>query len=218
MKISDIYQHYQILPDLAQHMLRVAAVAAVVCDHFQQPVDKTSIVAACLLHDMGNIIKFDLTEFPEFLEPQGLSYWEDVQADFKERFGNNELVATELIAEEIGVIERVKELIQAISFLKIEDNYQSDDYGKKIADYADTRVSPFGVVSLEQRLQDLEQRYGQKLDSLKEQQQRQLFFQLARKIEDQIFAQCDLSPAEVTNQAISATIITLKNFVVPVRS
>ena len=74
MKISEIYQKYQIPPHLQLHMYRVSAVAWTICDNFDEELDKIKIVAADLLHDMGNIIKFDLKLFPEFLEPEGYDY------------------------------------------------------------------------------------------------------------------------------------------------
>jgi len=62
------------MPSLQLHMFRVAGVASVICENFKQPelINQDDIVSACLLHDMGNIIKFNLSLFPQFLEPEGL--------------------------------------------------------------------------------------------------------------------------------------------------
>ncbi len=62
-KISEIYEEYKIMPNLREHQLRVAAVAAQICDNFNKPLNKKEIITACLLHDMGNIIKFKLELF-----------------------------------------------------------------------------------------------------------------------------------------------------------
>ncbi|USN54769.1 MAG: HD domain-containing protein [Candidatus Peribacteria bacterium] len=63
--IQDIYTQYQIPPSLQEHMLRVAAVAEQICLHSSQEIDHATIVTAALLHDMGNIIKFNLDKLPE---------------------------------------------------------------------------------------------------------------------------------------------------------
>ena len=82
MNISEIYEKYQIMPQLQNHMYRVAGVASVICNNFSKPVDKNSVVSACLLHDMGNIIKSDLNLFPEYLNEKGLSYWKNLKKEF----------------------------------------------------------------------------------------------------------------------------------------
>ncbi len=215
MKIQDIYQRYQIMPNLQQHMLSVAAVASVVCDHLDgKAVDKASVVAACLLHDMGNIIKFDLTVFPEFLEPQGFDYWQKVKENYIERYGENENVAVELILEELRVSDRVKELVQAISLLKAEDNFSSQDFEKKICEYADNRVGPFGVISIEERLADLSRRYDKKYLMDKDKEVRRRLFDYAHQMEGQVFEYCNISPDQITKSNVSDTIDSLKSFVV----
>ena len=71
MTILEIYEKYKIMPQLRTHMLRVAAVGKIVCDAVNEKVKQNrgefvntkNVVTACLLHDMGNIIKFDLNYF-----------------------------------------------------------------------------------------------------------------------------------------------------------
>ena len=77
--IQEIYTHYQIMPVLQQHMLRVAGVTDLICQLAGDKVDSHNVVIAALLHDSGNIIKFDLQRFPHFLEPEGLDYWLQAQ-------------------------------------------------------------------------------------------------------------------------------------------
>lgn len=68
--ISQIYDRYQVLPALQLHMLRVAAVAQLICSSHHRALPTDHIISCCLLHDIGNILKFDLTYYPEFLEPE----------------------------------------------------------------------------------------------------------------------------------------------------
>lgn len=197
---------------LQLHMLRVAAVAQQICTHFQRPVDDKAVVAASLLHDMGNILKFDLERFPEFLQPKGLAYWQQVKQDCAKKYGPDEHQATLQIARELGVSERVLELIDAVGFNKAEQNWASTDSGIKICAYADMRVSPFGVVSLEERLRDLEDRYSAKHTSQADAQRRAYFGSKLREIETQIFSHCSLFPHQITDSTVNDTIEALKRF------
>ncbi len=218
MTVQNIYRKYDIMPTLQQHMLRVAAVAKSICDHFDgPPVDMTSIVAACLLHDMGNILKFQLTRFPDFLEPKGLTYWENIQEKFGERYGKDEHVATELIIEEIGVSKRVKELVDAIGFYNSEANLVTSDFEKKICEYADMRVDPHGVVLLEDRLKDLEKRYIKQYPSADDAVKRKKYQENIKQMESQIFTHCSIEPDQITNDSVDDTISSLRFFVVPLK-
>ncbi len=55
MSIGTIYKKYKIMPQLQEHMFRVAAVALLICENFEDSLPKEDIVTACLLHDMGKI-------------------------------------------------------------------------------------------------------------------------------------------------------------------
>ena len=67
MNIFNIYAKYKIPPQLQTHQLRVAAVAKTICEHLWPKLsDMRTIISTCLVHDMGNIIKFDLDKFPKF--------------------------------------------------------------------------------------------------------------------------------------------------------
>ena len=57
MNIQEIYTKYKIMPSLQLHQYRVAGVAMYLCERVKMKIDTDNIIAACLLHDMGNIIK-----------------------------------------------------------------------------------------------------------------------------------------------------------------
>jgi 5'-deoxynucleotidase YfbR-like HD superfamily hydrolase len=82
------------MQNLQDHQLRVAAVASIICDSFDFLINKEKIIKVCLLHDMGNIIKFQLDYFPELNKPEGLEYWQNVQKEFIAKYGPNEHNAT----------------------------------------------------------------------------------------------------------------------------
>ena len=94
MTVQEAYDRYRITPALQLHQLRAAGVARILCEHHPGVKDTKSPVIACLFHDMGNIIKFDLDALPAFLEPQGLSYWQGVKDEYIAKYGTDEHIAT----------------------------------------------------------------------------------------------------------------------------
>jgi hypothetical protein len=216
MTIRTVYQRYRIMPNLQVHQLRVAAVAQFIINHlkpvFASEVDAKSVITACLLHDMGNIIKFDLTVFPEFLEPQGLNYWQGVQQEYLDLYGPNEHHASMAIAREIGASEEVITLIDSIGFSKTRENMESGSLNRMLGEYADDRVTPHGVVGLEERIEDLERRYGPKYPQPEQVAQRREFARFARAIEKHIFARATILPANLTDQTLAPIIADLEDW------
>lgn len=243
MSILEVYQQYEIMPNLQEHMLRVAGVALLICEHLQtyarsiksdvssginesiltssKTSDAHSIITACLLHDMGNILKFNLDVFPDFLQPQGREYWQQVQEMYKQRYGQTEHHATLAIAQELGASDRVLELIRAVGFQCALQNMESSDLGKKICAYADMRVSPHGVVTLLERCQDLEKRYHSRYSSPQDVERRQEFVRALQQIEQQIFNQISSNkenaafrPADITEEAVQTKIELLQQWTI----
>ncbi|MDP2789004.1 MAG: HD domain-containing protein [bacterium] len=222
-KIVDIYEEYKILPNLQMHQLRVASVAMQICDSLDIELNKNNISIACLLHDMGNIIKFNLHYFPEFLKPKGLEYWQNVQNEYVGKYGKDEHRAVQNIAKELGVSEDVSGILNSIGFSKAKENLNSDNISNKIASYADMRVGPTGVFLLESRLSDLRERY-QKKKSLNhasslnigihptENNVRRIFEDSLRKIEQQIFMNSKIKPEDITDESIKPYMEKLEDF------
>ncbi|MBL8014586.1 MAG: HD domain-containing protein [Candidatus Doudnabacteria bacterium] len=212
MTITSIYEQYQIMPSLQLHMLRVAAVARVIALNTPGLGEVSEITAACLLHDMGNILKFKLDLFPDFLQPQGLEYWEGVKRDFVGKYGTDEHVATHEIARELNQPTRVMDLLSAIGFSKALENAVHSDTAKKICAYSDHRVTPFGVTSLEERMQEGRSRFALNKNT---QEDPQKFEQLARgmqRIEQQIFSVCTIKPSDITDQLVNPVVEELREF------
>ncbi len=145
MQVRDLYQKYQIMPQLQTHMLRVGGIVKLIRD------DKDSILTA-LVHDMGNMAKFTGLD----------SEWSEVQIKFWDKYGRDAHTATELILEEAG-LTKLKQLVEEEGHfynhvMEIND-FTTVSMPAILTLYADTRVMPKGVVSLEERILDLETRY-----------------------------------------------------------
>ncbi len=157
MTLQEIYSTYKIPPNLVRHQLQVAAVGKYVCDHWIGPeLDKDLILKTLLLHDLGNIVKFKRPFLGE-LEPQA-AYWEEVQADFVSRYGNDANDATELILNELGLLDVLAVLVEMKDVWEHPRGNLS--WEARICEYADCCVTPVGIEGFEMRMADLERRYG----------------------------------------------------------
>jgi len=202
------------------HQLRVAAVGKLICDNFdiglseesEIKIETENVVIACLLHDMGNIIKFDLKAFPELLEPKGYEYWKGVQEEFFDKYGHDEHQATFKIAKEIGINDRAFEILNAVGFTNTEKIYRQPDYNKKIILYSDQRVDINNVCSLRERLEKGRKRYMTRT-LIKNKSTEEQFKKLAlcaEKMEKQIFEKCRIRPEQINDQSALPVIQQLR--------
>lgn len=165
--VQDIYDHYRVPPWLQLHQRRVAALGKHVAEY--HGIDVQAVTEACLLHDMGAIVKFDFSDSDEFA---GVLYpvaernqWRLVQDDIRRTYGAREYVATEAILREIGVSEVVLAIFANMGFARMRYILDSNFREAQAAQYADMRVSPRGISSLEERLGDVRERYGRSADA-----------------------------------------------------
>jgi len=213
MNILKIYKKYKLPPQLQLHQLRVAAVAKQIIDNFTEKLsDKDEIITTCLLHDMGNIIKFNLDLYPQHLEPEGYDYWEGVQNDYIKKYGKDESKATLQIIHEIGVKNRVIDILSSIGFINNENNAAGKDYSIKICAYSDLRVKPEGISSLLDRINDGKKRYEINHKKKSEQEVFDRNTKAAIEIEKQIFKRCSIDREEINEKAIEPIIDKLKQY------
>lgn len=164
MTIAQIYKKYHIAPNLQEHMLRVAAIAVLIADHWTEAtLNRDLLATSLLLHDIGNIVKFNFDQFPELLETEekNVAKWKKTQQEFIKKYGKDAHKATLKILKELKIKD--KRVIQIISILGPHGAHQAADafdWHLKVAYYADARIAPRGLVSLEERFDDLMERYA----------------------------------------------------------
>jgi hypothetical protein len=196
----EIYSAYNIMPNLQLHQLRVAAVGKLICENFKQPVDKDDVILACLFHDMGNILKFDLTYFPDAVEPEGLAYWEGVKADYEKKYGPEQHAATEALAREIGLPERVVQLIGMVRFGALDRILGESTWEPKIIEYGDCRVAPYGIVPIRERFLDGRKRYLHRFPTAAENDAHyDRLTAIGYELEQQIFAHAHITPEDISD-------------------
>jgi len=219
MNVTQIYKKYKIPPNLQKHQLRVAAVGELIALNSTKAIDVNSIVLTCLLHDMGNIIKFSFEFNPKSFEPEGVEYWKNIQYEFIQRYGKDEHKATYKIAEEIGVSKIVLDLLDNVGFSISKKIYKSHDMNKYICSYADHRVSPNGVLSLTERVKEGLERFilnKPHLNTPENVAKRKSNIEIIKLIEKEIFLNSRIKPEGITDEKIEplmSDLIMQNNFV-----
>ena len=215
--ILAIYQVYALPINLQQHMLRVAAVALWILERWKgEKLNRRDIVETLLLHDIGNLVK--VTEdkfeslFPDTYQMESFQYWKNIRDSIIRRYGRTDTEATANIIKEIGVRDVIVDMIEKKQFINNINTYHDDNYAIKICAYADQRVSPNGVLSLENRLNEAIVRYRGVKNASVNSINREELIEYAKKIEMQIFEYVDGKPEDITDVAIKEYIEELKNF------
>jgi hypothetical protein len=162
MTIKDIYQKFGIPPNLQEHMMRVCGIIIFIKNHWKSDiqVDWNLAREIALLHDLGNVVKFDLDKHPEFLgkEQSNINYWKKMQVEVVSKYGSDDHEATKKMLEEIDIDRQAIGIILNKSFGHSVETKNSDNWILKILYYADLRTLPFGVGSLEERIADVKNR------------------------------------------------------------
>lgn len=158
MTILEIYKQFDTPPNLVIHQLRVAAVANIICTGISGFAHTDLVTLACLLHDMGNLTKFKLDKEESWMQPQGLEFWKNRQADFINKYGRDDHEATLRVLAQINLAQPVIDLVNQIGS-KFESPDTLIDLPIMISIHADQRVNPEGIVSLEERAEYLAKRY-----------------------------------------------------------
>ncbi len=203
MSIQEIYKKYNIMPNLQLHQLRVASVSKIICDSISDFKNTDEVIVSCLLHDMGNIIKFDLSYFPEFTKPEGLNYWQGVKDEYIKKYGNSEHLATEMIIKEITDSDVILENVRQVGFSKLDIIAKDESLIKKICTYSDMRVGPHGVITTEERLIDGKKRYEGRVDKAIASSKYNILAESLKEIEKQIFSISEIKPENINDELVN---------------
>ena len=159
MNIREVYKKYDIIDNLAEHMLRVAGVGYLVASNWKEDVDVDLATMACLLHDMGNIVKFNLDK--PTLKIKNLDHWKKIQQKYWDKYGKNTHDVTMQIIRELGR-EDVAQVIEEEGqvYGKSVDVIKSASFPVQVLLYSDVRVMPRGVTTMQDRIDDLLARYA----------------------------------------------------------
>ena len=212
MKIQNIYDKYKIPKHLQQHMYDVAAVAQMICEGFDEEINMKLIIKACLLHDMANIIKFDMTLMPEVWELEWVSYRQWIKDNFVVRYGDHEHEATIKILEELGFDGDLRFVVNGIGFSNADKILKSKNWELKIAAYADMRLQPDGVCLLQVRMVEGRKRFARNRPDRVNELDFEEYVMYWKEIEKQIFSHNSHIYEDINNQSIEKYLLDLSNF------
>lgn len=132
-------------------MLRVFGVVCVFEKYWiGESLNWKLIKKLALVHDLGNIVKFYLSEDQADLK--------ELQGQIIEKYGSDDHVVTQKMLEELGFKKEEVEIVLLKSFGNSIDIANSDNCLLKILYYADMRVLPSGVGTIEDRISDIKNR------------------------------------------------------------
>jgi hypothetical protein len=209
MTIAELYSQLP-LPQLLQtHMLRVAKVGNWLVKNWSGPEFDTQLLRRTILvHDLGNLVKFDLTPSAKIklLTDAEITHWRKVQAELIVKYGRDTdqvtislLKTCNLDGGDVVATEIAKHTSQGL-----EDAVRENDWVQKLFAYSDFRVGPYGVLSLQQRFADLAERYQNREVEWGDPEWVASRLQLYLTMEQQISKQLSVSLDELTDQALQA--------------
>lgn len=160
MITQDIYRKYTLPDNLQTHHLRVAALENIITDSWTgSKIDSNTIINTCLFHDIAKPVDFDPEKQERFVkDPQKLQTLKQVIIDMRQKYGTNEQEALQIIFQEIGLSKSEQRLAAQWDWHRLSEHIANQDYEAIICIYADMRVAPHGIESIDDRIDDLSQR------------------------------------------------------------
>lgn len=188
MTISEVYNHFIVPRHLQLHMQRVAALGEYLSNNWKTEIDRNDIVHTLLLHDLGNLLKFDLNRGVGLFHPseRDLDYWKKAQSESATKYDPDEHKATFLMAKEVGVSERVLFLLNNMGSSNLQQTLESPDWELKICSYSDFRVGPHGYLTVRKRFEDILNRYKGRQHVLANEQKTQKKMERCLQLEEQL--------------------------------
>lgn len=205
--VEEIYKKFGIPPNLQEHMQRVFGIVSFIEQHWKNKeavVDWDMLKRAALLHDLGNIVRFDFDKHPEFLgkEQKNVESWKKKQKEVIKDYGSDDHLATESMLREINTEPQIINIIQKKSFGNSIAIINSDNWPLKILYYADLRTLPWGIGTLEERITDIRERmpkYTSRPDF-------EDLVNASREIEKQIQGNLKISVVEIDEKQLKTSI------------
>ena len=219
MTIQDIYEKYHVPPHLQMHMLRVTVVVNLIGEKVLglSPDEMSAVLTASLFHDMWNILKFDMSVYPAVREPEGVAYRQGVQEQWRQ-YGATEHEATMTVASEVWLCSEALAVLDPLVTLPATHNAKTAWRLVKLCEYADGRVWPFGLVSLEERFEDLLHR-DMKNFTLSETHVREKHkecLQALQSIEQELFVWAAFGPEDIDGDVVERLVEGFRGYEVVV--
>jgi len=207
--IQEIYSKFPVPINLKRHMLMVGGVAEILCDNSKVKINKEEIIAAALIHDLGNVIKMHFEKdytWRHLLDKKDLGkldYYKEKQEEFRKKYGESAELANQKIAKELKAPKKVVGLLKPrVIKVKNGKGIVAKSFEKQLLLYSDLRVAPKGVVPLRTRLEEYAKRYAFSEDPEKTAHSN-IYINTATKMEKNIFRKIKIKPEEITQKTVN---------------
>ncbi len=160
--IEKIYSKFQVLPNIQEHMLRVASLVEIYLELMGEEVlssyfklGSEEIIFLALVHDLGKFVGIDLdytnTLYPGLLNKRKVSKLKALQKKFIKKFGASSHYATFKMLRELGVSPLLCTLASLVGFINAPFALKYGIYELMLVIYADQRVGPHSIKTLKER-------------------------------------------------------------------
>ncbi len=196
-------------------MLWVAQVGVETIENWTGPnINQENITSVLLLHDIGNMIKFELhsNEAKKIYSHSELEKLLPIQKKMIALYGNNADIANISILKEIGVSEDIIQLLTNHSFDYLPTLLDSENWNEKIVFYADLRVAPWGIVPLKKRVENLRERYSHRNQRWNDKSTFSNWLNWSNKLEKQLNQQTNIDLEHLSLNDVERKISKLLTF------
>ncbi len=163
--VESIYSRYHLPTLLQTHLWRTASLMELLLRHWQgPPVDHALLIETMLVHDLANLVKFDLSETSRTMmfSAEELVAYRQLQAEWHQTYGRvvDEVTVTFLKELRLANTDKISQLILTHTSGTERKTVEEHNWAQKLCDYTDFRIAPHGLVTLRERFDDLGKRYG----------------------------------------------------------
>lgn len=205
MTIKEIYTKFQIPTILQKHMLRTAKIVVYIKNYWiESNIDWNNLTKAALLHDLGNVVRLKIDS------NLNIGGEEKIQKEMAAKYGTDDHEATRMMLREIKADSKIIDWILSKSFANAEEIAESNIWENKILLYADMRVTPFGVGTLQERIDELKQRRKK----LAEETTFNSKIEACRKLEIQVQKYLSVSVSTITENSVFQNELDLLEIVI----
>lgn len=231
--IAQIYQHYFIPDNLATHMFQTAALGKIIIENWKHStnqldnsrslIDQELTITTLLVHDLGNLVKFNLKkpvkyqckEHKKLFEGDNLKFWQTKQQEMIDRYSPDASLANLQILKELNLIKSAQ-LLKNHTFEHINQLIlKAGHWQEKIISYCDLRFTPKGLSSVTNRIKDLQTRYQTSDLTWKNKDLVKQRLNSSLTLEQQINSQTKIDITQVTTAEIDNHIEQLQSY--PIR-
>lgn len=213
MTTQQIFDYFNIPPGLQTHMYTVAGVGKYICDNWiSDDLNKHAVISALLIHDLGNLVKFDLSPGATIYDPiLDSQEWRNYQQQLIQKYSKDAHQTTLEMAKEINIDKTIFDLINSMDATDLAETFNKT-WEEKICEYADLRVTPFGVTSLIERLEDIHQRYQEHSKDWADEELLIKNKQFGQKIEQQLQTHTTTDILKIPSEKIATYLVELPSY------